>query len=88
MNNFELERLTDEIVRREFSHIMADVFYGMLGVDEAINQYNDAIYDAIDKMLDPIGGHGPASPYNEPLMAETNLFSPAKIRAGNACTAG
>lgn len=45
------------------------------------------VWAMIDK-INPIDGHGPASPYDEPLMAETNLFSPAKIRAGNACTAG
>lgn len=41
------------------------------------------VWATMDK-INPIGGHGPASPYDEPLIAEAN----SKIRAGNACTAG
>ena len=49
----------------------------------------DEVMDAIDLMLaedvwkelseslNPVGGHGPASPYEQPLVAKTNLFSPA-----------
>lgn len=30
------------------------------------------IWEILSKSLDSIDGHGPASPYDEPLMAETN----------------
>ena len=30
------------------------------------------IWEMLSKSLDSIDGHGPASPYNQPLMAETN----------------
>ena len=30
------------------------------------------IWEMLSKSLDSIDGHGPASPYDQPLMAETN----------------
>ncbi len=42
-------------------------------VMDGINQMLDsAVYEALLKSLNPIGGHGPASPYDQPLVAKTN----------------
>lgn len=30
------------------------------------------MFEEVDVKVDTIGGHGPASPYDEPLIAETN----------------
>lgn len=30
------------------------------------------MFEGADVKVDAIGGHGPASPYDEPLIAETN----------------
>ena len=42
-------------------------------VMDGLNQMLDsAVYEALLKSLNPIGRHGPASPYDQPLVAETN----------------
>lgn len=68
------EKTLDEVV---------DAIRLMLAYDMWTKMFEEA-----DVKVDAIGGHGSASPYDEPLIAETKLFSPAKIRARNACTAG
>lgn len=35
-------------------------------------------WEMLSKSLNPIGGHGPASPYEQPLMAETNYSAQLK----------
>lgn len=42
-------------------------------VMDGINQmWDSAVYKALLKSLNPTGGHGPISPYDQPLVAETN----------------
>ena len=85
MNNFELAQRLDEALRREFRREMANVFNGMLGLDEASNQWNDTVYDAINEVLGyPIGGHSVYSPYNEPLVQAITLSDMTKNDAERA----
>lgn len=76
----------------ELSKLVGAYLCGKKTLDQVMDGINQImtfdIWEMLSKSLDPIGGHGPASPYDEPLITETKLFSPAKIRAGNACTAG
>lgn len=61
------EKTLDEVV---------DAIRLMLAYDMLTKMFEEA-----DVKVDAIDGHGPASPYDQPLMAKTKLFSPAKIRA-------
>lgn len=76
----------------ELGKLIGAYLCGKKTLDQVMDGINQImtfnIWEMLSKSLNPIGGHGPASPYDEPLIAETKLFSPAKIRAGNACTAG
>lgn len=76
----------------ELGKLIGAYLCGKKTLDQVMDGINQImtfdIWEMLSKSLDSIDGYGPASPYDEPLIAETKLFSPAKIRAGNACTAG
>lgn len=55
------EKTLDEVV---------DAIRLMLAYDMWTKMFEEA-----DVKVDAIGGHGPASPYDQPLMAETNYSS-------------
>lgn len=64
----------DEVVH---SIIRPDLYYccGEKTLDEVMDTIElmlaRDVWTTMDK-INPIGGHGPASPYDQPLMAETN----------------
>lgn len=63
----------------ELSKLVSAYLCGKKTLDQVIDGINQImtfdIWEMLSKSLDPIGGHGPTSPYDQPLMAETNYSS-------------
>ena len=60
----------------ELGKLMGAYLCGKKTLDQVMDGINhmldSAAYEALLKRLNPIGGHGPASPYDQPLVAKTN----------------
>lgn len=60
----------------ELGKLLGAYLCGKKTLDQVMDGINQIIafntWEMLSKSLNPIGGHGPASPYDQPLMAETN----------------
>lgn len=60
----------------ELGKLIGAYLCGKKTLDQVMDGINQImmfnILEMLSKSLDSIDGHGPASPYNQPLMAETN----------------
>ena len=60
----------------ELGKLIGAYLCGKKTLDQVMDGINQIImfniWEMLSKSLDSIDGHGPASPYNQPLMAETN----------------
>ena len=60
----------------ELGKLIGAYLYGKKTLDQVMDGINQIImfniWEMLSKSLDSIDGHGPVSPYDQPLMAETN----------------